>query len=365
MKKWLGFLLGLLVSVGILYMLIGSDLDAVKNELENARYGYAVVFVLLHTLGTVTRSLRWHVLLNRKISYRHSFQIISVGYFLSSLLPLRLGDLTRAWMTKRLDPPISGSTSLSTIIVERLMDLLAVVGLLGITLFFLEVPAEVSSLGIIMGVLAVLGLFSLGLIAAHPALIFSLLRFILKRLPLLNRLEPERRLHSFLSGIQAIGTPQIALQAIFWTVVSWAISVGGGYVILFTLFSNPPLSAALALTLLTALSVALPAVPGNLGPFEGATVGAVWLAGLIPAVTAPENAAGVALGTLLHVLSLGTYVILGIYGLIAEQTSIRQIAQGTKAFIEGEETASLSESDAENLAENKHPKFDIVHESIP
>lgn len=325
MKKWAGLGIGLLVSLGIFILLIGEDIDAVKRELTNARYGYAIPFVMLHILGIYTRSRRWYVLLDRQIPPHHSFQIISVGYFLSGILPFRLGDFARAWMTTRLRYPIAGFTSLSTIVVERLMDLLAVICLLGLTLLFLEVPQEVSLIGALMGIVGLIGLFGIGLFAAKSTWAYAIVGIVVKLFPIFKRLDIETRLTNFLAGIQPLSRFSITIQVILWTIISWSISVTGGYIILFMMFDAPTLGAAFALTLFTALSVALPAVPGNLGPFEGATVGALWIAGLINAVTAPENAAGVALGTLLHALSLGSYILLGVYGLYAEHASFKQI----------------------------------------
>ena len=53
---------------------------------------------------------------------------------------MRLGEVVRSWMTTRLDPPIPMVTSLSTVVIERMMDLLNV-GLLTI-LALVIVPAS-------------------------------------------------------------------------------------------------------------------------------------------------------------------------------------------------------------------------------
>jgi hypothetical protein len=349
LKKWLGFGVGLLVSIGILALLIGSDVEAVKEELQSARYLYAIPFILLHVGGVLTRSIRWQVLLDQRIGRRDSFEITSAGYFLSGVLPLRLGDFARAWMTTRLKEPVPAFTSLSTVVVERLVDLLAVVGLLGVMLAFLDVPQQVATVGAVLGLLAFAGVFVLAIASAYKTRTLAIFHWFHQRIPLLNKLPLEAKLGEFLDGIQPLARPATTLKVIFWTTLSWLLSVGGGYVILFTLFDSPTLGAAIALTVFTALSVALPAVPGNLGPFEGATVGALWISALIAGVSAPENAAGIALGTLLHILSLGTYVVLGVYGLYAQQLSLRQAAAGAKTVAENE---------------NRPQKLDMAQESL-
>jgi hypothetical protein len=90
------------------------------------------------------------------------------------------------------------------------------------------------------------------------------------------------------------------------------------------------------------MSVAIPAVPGNLGPFEGAVVGGLWIGGMIPAATSPENAPAVVLGVVLHALTLTIYVTLGLIGLYVEQASVRQVTEGAQEFVHQEPTEAAS-----------------------
>jgi uncharacterized membrane protein YbhN (UPF0104 family) len=76
------------------------------------------------------------------------------------------------------------------------------------------------------------------------------------------------------------------------------------------------------------LAVAIPSVPGNLGTFEAAGVAGLYFAGVITSMDAPENARAVAFSLLLHIYNLGFYIILGMIGLWAEQTSLGQVRRG-------------------------------------
>ena len=332
MKKWVSLGIGLIISVIILVLLIGSDLQVIQEELANGRYVFLIPGSILFIIGIWTRAIRWRVLLKDEISVTDSFHIINIGYFLSGILPLRLGDVARAWLVTRREQPIAGFTALSTIVVERLLDLLAVLAMLGFTIFLIDVPTEVSSAGALMAIMALAGGLVLAFLAAKPTIAIALLHLVERIIPFLKRFNLQPLLANFIAGIQPMSHPITAFKVLIWTGISWIFSVGAGYFFLFTMFDEPTLTATLAFIVLGSFSVALPAVPGNLGPFEGAVVGGLWIGGLISSATAPENAAAVAFAAVLHGITLAIYVVLGIVGLFVQQASLGQIQAGTQAM---------------------------------
>lgn len=332
MKRWLTLLIGPVISIAIIYILIGQDLDAVHTELTRAHYEYLVPTAVLLVFSLMTRAMRWHVLLDERVSWWHAFNILNVGYFLSGVLPLRVGDVARAWMVTRLETPIPAFKAISTIVVERLLDVLSLVGMIGLMLMALDVPSEVTTAGAIVGTLALLGGIVLAWIAMRPQVLFAVLQWFLSRFPTLERFDLETRLAHFIDGIKPISKPRIAVGALLWSGVSWMFSLAAGYVLLFFLFETPTFAASVSLVVLSTMSVALPAVPGNLGPFEGAVVGGLLIGDMITSASPPENAPAVATGVVLHALTLGIYVTLGIVGMANEHASVKQITKATRDF---------------------------------
>ncbi len=84
--------------------------------------------------------------------------------------------------------------------------------------------------------------------------------------------------------------------------------------------------------ILLTLSITVSAVPGNLGAFQAAVVSALWISGMITSVSSPANVPAILIGVWLHILTLGTYLVLGLVGLSAEGLSIHQMTQGLKPF---------------------------------
>jgi uncharacterized protein (TIRG00374 family) len=300
-------------------------------------------------------------LLDDQIETTHSFHIINVGYFISGIIPLRLGDVARAWLTTRLERPVPGLTALSTVLVERLLDLLAVLAILGLTLFLIDVPSEVSSAGAILSVMALSGGVFIVLFAIRPDVAHRLLLFAERIMPVLKRFDLHEWLAKLLAGIQPMSNPRIAAKALLWSGISWLFSIGAGYVYLFIIFDDPPLSAALAYIVLASFSVALPAVPGNLGPFEGAVVGGLWIGGLVSSASTPQNAPAVAFAAILHGATLAIYIILGVIGLYYEQASLYQITQESRTITQPKapNPTQLSDKGKENT-----PLVDIAPERV-
>ena len=342
MKKWFTLALGLMISVAIIYALIGKDFDAIQDELANAHYIYLVPTTLLLVMSLATRAIRWNILLNDRSTVWNCFHILNIGYFLSAVLPLRLGDFARAYMMTRQETPVPSFVSISTIVVERLLDLLALVAMIGMMLVLLDVPIEVTTVGAFFSLAALSGGVVLAALAYRPQFAFALLAQLSKRLPLLEKLNAEKRLEHFIEGIRPMGIPRIAIGALLWSGISWLLSLAAGYVLLFFLFDTPTLAATLSYIVFATMSVALPAVPGNLGPFEGAVVGGLWIGGMITSASPPANAPAVATGVVLHAITLGIYVSLGILGLLLQHTSVKQITTGTREFIQERQIAQES-----------------------
>ena len=341
MKRLLSLALGLLISVGALYFLIRGDIDTIQDELRGGRYEYIAPALLLTLISFGTRGLRWRALLGYRTNAVHAFNIMNVGYMLN-LLPLRVGELARCYLTTRLDPPVKFFTSFSSIVVERILDLLAVLVMLAAALVFLDVPPEVRTSGAALGVVTIVGAVVLVYFAHNRNAAHKVLNFFTSRLKFLERLNLVDWLDHLLDGLQPLTDTRARTEALIWTVVSWALSLSVAYLLMLVIFDEASLAAATLMIVLLALAVAIPSVPGNLGTFEAAGVGALWIAGVIESVDAPDNAPAVALSLLLHALSIGFYVVLGMIGLWVEQVSIGQVRAGMAKVSEEEAVSPIS-----------------------
>lgn len=326
-KRWPSVALGLIVSVVALAYLLRRDLSGVQHELRHAHYWTVIPCIAISVVGLWLRSLRWRFMLDNRLAARHSFHILNISYFINAVLPLRVGELARAVLAGRVDPPVRIFTSLGTIVVERLLDTLAVFALIGLTLAMLPVGLEIGVVGIALGVGAVVGVIVLAAFAARPAWAHALLGSGGRIVPLLRRPAFHGWLDQLLDGLMCLSSPRASLQVIGWTAAGWAASVIAGYILLFAIFDDPTWAASMAMVALASFVVAVPAVPGNLGPFEAAVAFGLAGAGLVERAS---DAPSVAFALLLHVVNLATYVLMGLIGLWVENVSLGEIIQAAQ-----------------------------------
>ncbi len=328
-KRWPSLVLGLAVSVIALVYLLRRDLGGVRDELLHARYWTVIPCAAVSVIGLWLRSIRWRVLLNGRIAPGHSFHILNVSYFINGVLPLRVGELARAALAARIDPPVPALTSLSTVVVERLVDTLAVFALVGITLAMLPVGLEIGVVGAALGVGAIVGVVVLAVFAARPRWAHHLLDGIARVVPLLRRPTLHTWLDQALEGIVPLASPRAALLVVGWTAVAWAASVVAGYILLYAVFDEPTWVASMAMIALASFVIAVPAVPGNLGPFEAAVVFGLAGAELVPDT---GDARAVAFALLLHVVNLLTYISTGLIGLWVENVGLSELTRAAQSL---------------------------------
>ncbi len=326
-KRWPSLILGLAVSLVALFYLFRRDLSGVRDELLHARYVMVLPCVLISVIGLWLRSLRWRVLLDGRMSPKDSFHILNVSYFINGVLPLRIGEVARAALATRIDPPVRVLTSLSTILVERLLDTLAVFALVGLTLALLPVGLEIGIVGALLGIGAVIGVIVLVIFAARPTWAHALLDFGARIVPFLRRARFHEWLDHLLDGIKPLASMRATLLAVWWTAAAWTCSVVAGYVILYAVFDDPTWAASMAMIALASFVIAVPAVPGNLGPFEAAVVFGLAGAELVGEATDPK---AVAFALLLHAVNLGTYILMGLIGLWNQDVSLGEITQAAQ-----------------------------------
>ncbi len=344
MKRWQSILLGLIVSVATLaYALRGVRLDQLGEEFARGRYLYVLPALVFIFLGLALRAFRWRALLNGRIDIIHSFHILNVSYLFNVLLPLRLGEVVRAFLVTRLQPPVAMFTSLSSVVVERLTDVLAVVVLVIVAVLIAPITPEVETAARFTGIIAVAGMLILTAFAARPSLAHRLLDGVLRVLPFLERFRLRSLADHVLDGIAPLGSIRGATAIFGWTAISWLMSIIQTYLLLFVFYDQPKWNAALLMTSIASLAIALPAMPGSIGPFEAAMVAGLQIGGMITPGDPQSQARAAACAVLIHVVSVASYAFLGVIGLSQERISLGEVIQSARQMA----ARSRSETPAE------------------
>ncbi len=330
MKRWRNILIGIIVSAFFLWVALrGLAWDEVGSILKDARWIYVLPASAIWSLGLAFRAVRWRILMGKRVGLMSSFHIINIGFLVNNTLPFRVGELARAYLIGRGESNVSGWAALSTIVTERVVDMLAVVLMLVAVLPTLPVDSAAVTSAFVMGGIALLGFVMLLALAHHPQWTEALLDIILRLLPILKRFGLQSLASRLLDGIQPLTSWRTLLDTAFWTVISWGTSIAGSWALAMAFPDLPQtavMRAALTLSVVAAsFSLIIPFTLAAVGPFEAAAVFA-----LLTANVSQEVA--VTYAVVWHAGTVLLYAIWGATGMIGLGLSFGQIQKGAVEF---------------------------------
>jgi hypothetical protein len=314
--------LGVVVSFICLGLaLVGIEWTRVGEALQRADWRYLLLAggALLGYL--LARSARWRVLLGSRVGMGKAFWVTNIGYLVSNVVPFRLGDPARA-VAIGLDGSVKMSTALSTVVVERVLDMLTIVILLAVTVPFVGEVGWTREAGLVGAAMAVVAVGIMVLLAFRPGWVRRLVDGALTGL---SWLERERWLGWFdglVDGVAAFRTVDRALAVAGWSLGTWLLTVGLYFSTLRAFIERPTLVEASFLTCATALGVALPSSPGAMGVFHSVARYALE----IPFGIKAETAVVVAFAS--HAFQYVVMCVLGMVGLVRENLSLAQLRAG-------------------------------------
>ena len=294
-RGFLRAVLGIGISIVALAIVVRSvDVAAAWAVLRDADARWVAVLILFVCADVTLRAVRWRVLLSpvADVPVRTTLASLLVGYLANNILPARLGELVRTQdLGERTG--LSRSMILGTIVVERVVDTVVVVGIAALAILVLSVRGIVAS-AVLVG-LAVSALLVLAIavgIAAHRLPGAERAAAYIVRWPRL--VEVLSRLRDGL----AIATHARSMGiAVALTVAAWGCTVLGFTAAAQAVGVQPTIAQAALLAAGTNLSTAIPSAPGYVGTFE---LAALTIAGSIG--IARESA--LAFAVLVHVTSL-------------------------------------------------------------
>ncbi len=126
-KRYLGYFIPVLLAVFFLYLAFkGVDLGAAFDIIAGSSLTWMLIFIISFYLSHLIRAFRWKVMLHSikpNTSVLNLLGATMIGYGVNFIVP-RLGELYRALFAGKWEN-ISRSSMLGSIVVERVIDILA------------------------------------------------------------------------------------------------------------------------------------------------------------------------------------------------------------------------------------------------
>jgi uncharacterized protein (TIRG00374 family) len=326
-RRLLPAVLGIGVSLALLFWALrGVKLDDILHHVRAARPAPLLVAVILATLTFPLRLIRWRLLLRHESGRPYPaaplWHAVAVGFMANNLLPLRAGELVRAYTASRLGP-IRFTTVLSSIAVERIFDGLTIAALLTVALLGPGLPSgvmvggvSVARLARVAGLLGGLALVLSIAVLAAPLRAERLVRSVLPWPTLADRVVSL--IEGIRQGLVVLRTPARLILVVFWSFVLWLVNALAFYVG-FAAFDIPvSYLGTLLMQGLLVLGISIPSTPGFFGPFEAVIVAALALYG-VPRDLAFSYAIS------FHVTSFIPITLLGLWSLARTPGGFRRL----------------------------------------
>jgi len=317
-----------LATFGLLYWILRDT--SLTDILEHLRRAHPVPLIAAAVLATATfgiRAIRWHYLLRQEngkpIAPSALWHATAMGFMANNTLPFRLGELVRSYAVSRLGP-VSLGAAISSIAVERALDLLTLLGLLGLALLRSGLPASTQVMGARLDQVALrAGLLCVAVfVGALGVILFPrAAERVARTLVPFPRLADRvvALLEALRRGVDILRDPRRLVAAAFWSVAHWLLNATSFYVAFFAFDLRVDFAGALLTQALIAFGVAAPSTPGYFGVFELVTAAALALFGVSASL-------GVAYGVTYHVVTFAPIVILGLGSLFRTGFRIRDVS---------------------------------------
>ncbi|MFL7837562.1 MAG: lysylphosphatidylglycerol synthase transmembrane domain-containing protein [Candidatus Promineifilaceae bacterium] len=326
MKKW-QFWLGILIStVFVVLALRGLKLEDVWHNIRHANYIWLVPSVLVYFAAVVVRTWRWGFMLRplKRVSVPRLFPVVVIGYMGNNIFPFRAGELLRSYVLRQREA-ILISSSLATVVVERVFDGLVMLAFVFVALPLTPIPGDENGRISTMVSLASIAFFGAMIVffilAAFPDRFMRLAEWFADHL-LPQRVAEQmlELLNHFLEGLASLRSFRNVIMIFFTSVLIWLLETVKYWFVMHAFDFEVSFFALMLMNGVVNLATTLPSAPGYVGTFDEPGIEILKLFGV------NENAAA-AYTLILHAALWLPITLLGFYYMLREGMSWSELSQ--------------------------------------
>lgn len=307
----------------------GLDLPLLGRTLAQVSTAWVLVSLGCVLAVALAKAARWGVLYQAgsRPGFWDLFSVLVAGQLVNLLLPIRLGEVVRIGMMKQRGQP--GAATLSTILVEKTLDLLAA-GLVATSLVVLAVaPAWLRQ--------PAGGLLLVGLVLAAGLVLLwrqrdELERFLAGRpgrwLPGRAQRQLGRVVQTLFAGLGSLTSWRALAPVLGWTVAVWLLSLLAMLALFRAFELQLPLAAAALLMLAVSTSNIVPSPPALIGLMHGMAVVVLGQYGV-------DQAGALGFGIVLHLVTVTPLLLLGSWVLWSRTVPVFTWLGGRTSTVEG------------------------------
>ena len=270
-RKISAILIPTLIAVGIIVYMLYRVWDDLLTALQHIVPAYLGIAIIICLAAWWLRGWRYHRIL-LSLNYRIKVAVTTACVFVSQtvnlIVPARLGDFIRIFILKH-DYKTTYSEGISSIVVERIFDIITVALLGAVSFFFIpNVPGWIY-LYIIVPLAIGFAFFLFLIIVGKLTTTNKYVRYIL------TMLEEIRRASLTLRSIVILGASSIVI---------WMLDILVCYSVVTMFEQQIPFAVIVLAIVIGNLVKAVPITPGGIGTYELAVAATFEIAGIAPAV---------------------------------------------------------------------------------
>ncbi|MGH1362048.1 MAG: lysylphosphatidylglycerol synthase transmembrane domain-containing protein [Calditrichia bacterium] len=253
------------------------NLNELWKSLRSASMVTIVLASALAIMAILFRAWRWQFLLRplKNLPYKRVYPITMIGFMANNILPAHAGELVRAYILAR-EEKIDGVATFTTVLLERILDLVALVSILAIVAYSVELPDWLRYSAFALGFFAWATLGVLYATTLKNSRLKGFLTGLVERLPIKVRGYLQAKLHAVLEGVKIVGSRRVLAKLMVMSLAVWLQLAFTIWVVLVGYpLENPQPSfilPALTALLLVAFAAAIPSSPGYVGVTQVAFV---------------------------------------------------------------------------------------------
>ncbi|MGO9822861.1 MAG: flippase-like domain-containing protein [Solirubrobacteraceae bacterium] len=317
------------VSIGAIVLAVLAlnkiGLDHIASALINSSPTFVLLGLAVMCSAMAVRALSWYAILRAsrppmRVRLADAMQGTFIGVLMSSTLPARLGEPSRALVVARRTgrPRENLPIVLGTVVSQTLLNIVAL-AVLGAVMFSAVdifsghqdalLIAAIAPLALLIVVLLAPIVLRHGSAEARLGRVYAVL------------VQAREAMTRVRAGLAVFRQPRLGAEAALFQFAAWALQWLACYILLVALGLNDQAGPAAAAAVLFAVNITavLPATPANLGVFQAACAAVLhagWHVGF---------GTGVAYGVILQAVEVSTAILMGGPALVKEGMSWREV----------------------------------------
>ncbi len=262
------------VTIGcIAYAVQGMAWGEIKASFGRANYISLLPMMLILFSFYAIKAWRWALLVRpiKPLSPQEVTPALMIGFMANNLLPAHLGGFVRVFVLgKQYD--LEKTAVLSTVVLERVFDILAILLLLGISLPFISgMPPEIEAGCKVFGIASMFGVLVLLVYMAFTQWFVGATRSILSWLPFIpSKLSDGivRMLESGALGLNSVRSPRLLAGIVVSSVAQWILNAAMIFASMWAFGVDGTYFQAVLVMGVIVFAILLPSTPGYFGVIQ-------------------------------------------------------------------------------------------------